>query len=26
MNMNVTQKLIKSHLMHGDMKPGEEIG
>ena len=26
MNMNVTQKLIKSHLMHGDMTPGEEIG
>lgn len=26
MSMNVTQKLIKSHLMHGDMKPGEEIG
>ena len=26
MSMNVTQKLTKSHLMHGDMKPGEEIG
>ena len=26
MSMNVTQKLIKSHLIHGDMKPGEEIG
>jgi aconitate hydratase len=26
MNLNVTQKLIQSHLMHGDMKPGEEIG
>ena len=26
MNMNVAQKLIKSHLIHGDMKPGEEIG
>ncbi|PKI03705.1 aconitate hydratase [Glaciecola sp. 33A] len=26
MNMNVTQKLIQSHLMHGDMKPNEEIG
>ena len=26
MNMNVTQKLIQSHLLHGDMKPGEEIG
>ena len=26
MSMNVTQKLIKSHLMHGDMKPSEEIG
>ncbi|MFT6328836.1 MAG: aconitate hydratase [Bermanella sp.] len=25
-NMNVTQKLIQSHLMHGDMKPNEEIG
>jgi len=24
--MNVTQKLIQSHLIHGDMKPGEEIG
>jgi len=24
--MNVTQKLIQSHLVHGDMKPGEEIG
>ena len=26
MSMNVTQKLIKAHLMHGDMTPGEEIG
>ena len=26
MNMNVTQKLIKSHLVHGAMKAGEEIG
>ena len=26
MSMNVTQKLIKWHLLHGDMKPGEEIG
>jgi len=26
MNLNVTQKLIQSHLVHGDMKPGEEIG
>jgi len=26
MNMTVTQKLIESHLMHGDMKPGEENG
>ncbi|MFT5577013.1 MAG: aconitate hydratase [Bermanella sp.] len=26
MKMNVTQKLIKSHLKQGDMKPGEEIG
>jgi aconitate hydratase len=26
MIMNVTQKLIQSHLMHGDMKPGEEVG
>ncbi len=26
MSMNVTQKLIKSHLLHGDMKLGEEIG
>lgn len=24
--MNVTQKLIQSHLMHGDMTPGEEVG
>jgi aconitate hydratase len=23
---NVTQKLIQSHLLEGDMKPGEEIG
>jgi len=26
MSMNVTQKLIQSHLVHGDMTPGEEIG
>jgi len=26
MSMNATQKLIQSHLMLGDMKPGEEIG
>ena len=26
MSSNVTQKLIRSHLVHGDMKPGEEIG
>jgi len=26
MSMNVTQKLIQSHLVYGDMKPGEEIG
>ncbi len=26
MNMNVTQKLIQSHLLHGDMIPDEEIG
>ena len=25
MAQNVTQKLIQSHLVHGDMKPGEEI-
>jgi aconitate hydratase len=25
MGMNVTQKLIQSHLLHGDMKPSEEI-
>ncbi|SHE43594.1 aconitase [Fodinibius roseus] len=24
--LNVTQKLIKSHLVDGEMKPGEEIG
>ncbi|MGY8894925.1 MAG: aconitate hydratase [Burkholderiales bacterium] len=24
--MNVTQKLIQSHLVHGDMRPNEEIG
>ena len=24
--MNVTQKLIKSHLVEGEMQPGEEIG
>ena len=23
---NVTQKLIKSHLLQGEMKPGKEIG
>jgi aconitate hydratase len=26
MSMNVTQKLIQSHLLHGEMKPSEEIG
>ncbi|MGK0398011.1 MAG: aconitate hydratase [Gammaproteobacteria bacterium] len=26
MNMNVTQKLIQSHLVHGKMRPTEEIG
>jgi len=26
MSLNVTQKLIQSHLTHGDMKSGEEIG
>ncbi len=26
MDMNVAQKLIQSHLVHGDTKPGEEIG
>ena len=26
MSLNVTQKLIQSHLMHGDITPGEEIG
>ena len=26
MRSNATQKLIQSHLMHGDMKAGEEIG
>jgi aconitate hydratase len=26
MSLNVAQKLIKSHLLHGDMVPGEEIG
>jgi len=26
MGMNVAQKLIKSHLLEGDMKPGGEIG
>lgn len=25
MAMNITQQLIKSHLLHGDMVPGEEI-
>ena len=26
MSLNVAQKLIQSHLVHGDMKPGMEIG
>lgn len=26
MSLNVTQKLIQSHMVQGDMKPGEEIG
>jgi len=26
MNLNVAQKLIHSHLLHGTMMPGEEIG
>ena len=26
MSLNVAQKLIQSHLVHGDMKSGEEIG
>jgi len=26
MNLNVTQKLIQSHLLTGELKPGEEIG
>ncbi len=26
MSLNVAQKLIQSHLMHGGMTPGEEIG
>ncbi len=26
MSLNVAQKLIQSHLVHGDMNPGEEIG
>ena len=26
MILNVTQKLIQSHLVHGDMRPNEEIG
>ncbi len=26
MSLNVTQKLIQSHLLHGDMTPGEEVG
>jgi aconitate hydratase len=25
MSMNITQKIIKEHLLHGDMKPGSEI-
>jgi aconitate hydratase len=24
--MNLTQKLLKSHLVEGNMQPGEEIG
>ena len=26
MSSNVTQKLIRTHLLHGDMKAGDEIG
>ena len=26
MSSNVAQKLIEAHLMHGDMKAGQEIG
>ena len=26
MKKNVTQKLIESHLVHGTLQPGEEIG
>ena len=26
MPLNVAQKLIKDHLVSGEMKPGEEIG
>ena len=26
MSLNVAQKLIQSHLVQGEMKPGEEIG
>ncbi|WP_147805006.1 aconitate hydratase [Alkalicoccus halolimnae] len=26
MKMNVTQKIIKDHLVSGEMKPGEEVG
>ena len=26
MGMNVSQKLIESHLLSGEMKPDEEIG
>jgi aconitate hydratase len=26
MSSNVAQKLIQAHLLHGDMRPGEEIG
>ena len=25
MSLNVTQKLIRSHLLHGDITPGEEV-
>jgi aconitate hydratase len=25
MSMNITQKIIKEHLLHGDMQPGSEI-
>lgn len=26
MNLNIARKLIESHLVSGEMKPGEEIG